>query len=106
MRYWSNCFIYALGMWRKYGGYLIIRWSRSLKGVPHFLWAPDGAFDDNQEVRHYTPLKPTTKPYAFWEALLFRGRVKFCDRRECPTDRAQCRKCSWRSHDAAEDSCR
>ena len=97
MRYWSNCLIYALGMWRKYGGYLMIRWSRSLKGVPHFLWAPDGSLDDNKEIRHYTPLKPTDNPRAFWKALRFFGRIKYCDKKECPSDSELCNRCKWRN---------
>lgn len=91
-----NCAVFAWRLWRKRGGYLIIRWSRALKGVPHFLWAPDHALDDNTHVRHYTPLKPTSNRWAFWKALHFWGRVKYCDRNQCPNTDPLCQKCRWR----------
>lgn len=80
----SNCFIYALRMWHRHGGYIIIRRSRYL-WIPHFLWAPPGGLD-GAELRHFVPVSPSRRPWMIWRALRFEGIVKNSDKRENPLD--------------------
>ena len=83
-----NCLTFALWMWLRLGGYLIIRKSRHQR-IPHFLWASEGSLDEVQGIRHYTPLHP--RKSGWWRALWFKGGVKYRDRQPCPTKgRVQC----------------
>lgn len=69
----SNCLLFALRMWWRHGGYLIVRRSRYL-WLPHFLWAPPGGLR-RARVAHYVPISPSRRPWMVWRAALFRGRV-------------------------------
>lgn len=95
MATYGNCLFYALWKWFTRGGYLIIRCGRVLKGVPHFAWASKNSLDDHSQIRHFAPVEPTKKPYAIWKALWFRGRVKHCDRLDCPVRDELCKTCPW-----------
>lgn len=78
----SNCLVFALWRWMTRGGYLIVRWSR-YRWVPHFLWSPPGGLEGAQ-VEHFVPINPGRgRPWAVWNAGLFRGRVRYCDRVVC-----------------------
>lgn len=74
----SNCFIYAVCRWFRYGGYLLIRKSR-WGWFPHFL---HGNMNEQGqvEVNHFVPEKPI-KPKGFlkWfpiHILFFKGKIK------------------------------
>lgn len=79
----TNCLIFAVRLWRRHGGYLIIRMSKHLNFVPHFIWAPDGALDGNKQLRHYVPRAPVKQPWKFWKSFRFVGRDKHCDQPSC-----------------------
>lgn len=96
-RHQINCLIFALRLWRRHGGYLMIRWSRFLVGVPHFLWAPDDALTGNKRIRHYVPVKPVRNRWAWSAALRFQGRVKNCDDRKCAPDCETKNECDYRN---------
>ena len=85
----SNCLIFALRKLRTHGGYLIVRRSR-YRWLPHFLWAPPGGLD-HAELEHYVPVRPGVGPqWQIWRGLVFRGRVRRCDRVECARDCCPC----------------
>lgn len=78
----SNCLIFAVVQYFRHGGYIIVRRSR-YRWVPHFIWAPPGGLD-KATVRHYVPVRPGVgRPWQVWRAVLFRGRVRTCDRPHC-----------------------
>ncbi len=93
--HWWNCLHFAFARWIRRGGYFIMRWSKNKKGIPHFLHADDGDLDHVDSIRHYCPENPNKNPWAIWKALRFSGRVKYCDRAECPANDHRCEKCQW-----------
>lgn len=63
----SNCIIWALGQWRREGGYVALR--RSNYGWwPHMLWSPDMVV-----WTEFVPVAPKRKRRL--PPLWFRGRV-------------------------------
>ena len=64
----SNCLIWALGQWRREGGYLLIRRSEWYPG-PHFLWANA----DLSDRRAFVPLVHRRR---WFPPLWFAGRVE------------------------------
>jgi hypothetical protein len=64
---YSNCLIYALTQWCRYGGYVAMRTSH-WGWFPHFLWSPDLV-----KWWAYVPLKPARH---WCPPLLFRGQVE------------------------------
>lgn len=85
----SNCLVFALWRWMTRGGYLVVRRSRFL-WVPHFLWVPPGGLEQ-AKVEHFVPIKPSSgRPWAVWRAVMFRGRVRYCDRVECAGSGRRC----------------
>jgi hypothetical protein len=74
MRY-SNCLIFALMLWRRQGGYLIVRKSRTT-WVPHFMRAKT---IEGLDIVEYKPVNPKTgRLFRLFplHVLLFRGRVR------------------------------
>ena len=74
MRY-SNCLIFALMLWRRQGGYLIVRKSRTT-WAPHFMWAKS---IEGLDIVEYKPVNPKTgRLFRLFplHVLLFRGRVR------------------------------
>jgi hypothetical protein len=62
----SNCLIWALGQWKRHGGYLIMR--RSHWGpFPHFLWSAD-----LRELQAFEPVGPRRR---LLPPIWFLGRV-------------------------------
>lgn len=74
----GNCLIYALRLWWRHGGYIIVRRSRYL-WVPHVLWAPPGGLDE-APVQHFVPVRPTRTSWKIWRALWFKGKVLTSDK--------------------------
>lgn len=72
---YSNCLIVSLLLWRRHGGYLIVRRSRHT-WVPHFMWTKS---IEGLEVIEYKPVAPH-RGWLFWllpvRAILFRGRLR------------------------------
>lgn len=65
----SNCLVWALAAWAKWGGYLLVR--RSHWGPwPHFLWSAD-----LREFWSYVPLHPRRRAMP-WHIVWFRGEVR------------------------------
>lgn len=63
----SNCLFWALGRWRRFGGYLVVR--RSQWGpFPHFAWS-----ETLQTFKSFEPLHPRRRRLP---PLIFRGRVR------------------------------
>jgi hypothetical protein len=62
----SNCLIWALCMWARWGGYIIARKSR-WGPFPHFIWSPD-----LKTFLAYAPIKPRAR---LLPPPLFRGKV-------------------------------
>ena len=48
---YSNCLIFTLNMWARYGGYVIVRKSR-YGWWPHFMWAKS---IEGLEITEFTP---------------------------------------------------
>jgi hypothetical protein len=74
MRY-SNCLIFALMLWRRQGGYLIVRKSR-YTWVPHFMWAKT---IEGLDIVEYKPVNPKRgRLFRLFplHVILFRGRVR------------------------------
>jgi hypothetical protein len=74
MRY-SNCLIFALMLWRRQGGYLIVRKSRTT-WVPHFMWAKS---IEGLDIVEYKPVNPKRgRLFRLFplHVILFRGRVR------------------------------
>jgi hypothetical protein len=74
MRY-SNCLIFALMLWRRQGGYLIVRKSRHT-WVPHFMWARS---IEGLDIVEYKPVNPKRgRLFRLFplHVILFRGRVR------------------------------
>jgi hypothetical protein len=69
---YSNCLIFALTLWMKWGGYLIVRKSRA-GPFPHFLWCADLA---HAKVLHFSPRKVAPWWYRPIHMLWFKGVVK------------------------------
>lgn len=75
----GNCWVFALDKYRRDGGYLIVRASRSaaLLGwpVPHVMWA--AALPPDAEVEHFAPAPEDQRRARFfaWFAFWFRGQV-------------------------------
>lgn len=66
----SNCLIFALVKWRKYGGYLVIRKSR-YGWWPHFIWCRDLK---NADIEHLQPVNAGNEnPYV--KKFLFEGKI-------------------------------
>lgn len=64
----SNCLIFALERFFKYGGFCV--WRKSRHGFWwHFMWSPD-----LKRFEEYVPLTPTHEKVS--PPILFRGRVK------------------------------
>lgn len=63
----SNCLLYAVGRWRREGGYLIIRRSRLTPWV-HVLWSLD--------LRTFAAFVPQRARRRWWPQLWFPGRIK------------------------------
>lgn len=68
----SNCLLYALKQFYKYGGSIIISKSRYGKWL-HFSWSKD-----MKSLSHYVPKKKPLK-YPLFQKWLFRGEVKIKD---------------------------
>ena len=76
---WSNCLLWALGMWLRHGGYVVVRrtrrtWLGGRRGWwPHALWSPDG--------REHWSYVPPDGQHRFLPPPLFRGEVREAERR-------------------------
>jgi len=62
----SNCLIFALGRWYKFGGYIVARKSH-YGWWPHFLWSADLI-----TFEHYVPDTPKK---GFFPPPLFKGTI-------------------------------
>jgi hypothetical protein len=71
---WSNCLVFAVTLWWRRGGYLVIRRSR-WGWFPHFLHGTARA-DGRVRVVSYVPRDPRRKVSP---APVFRGRVQWGD---------------------------
>lgn len=67
--FYSNCMIYAVLLWLRLGGVLLITRSRS-GPFPHFMWAE--ALPPRLPVRQFVPVRRRARTFP---PLLFRGRV-------------------------------
>ncbi len=70
---WNNCLLWAIALYAKKGGYIIIRRShRTRLWCPHILWSRDG-----RTLWSYSPLG---NPQGRWFApLVFKGHVVLGD---------------------------
>lgn len=74
---YSNCLVYALARWIRYGGYIAIRRSQHFP-IPHFLWIPPDGLA-GVTLRHFVPMRPARGWRNVWRAAWFRGYVKRAD---------------------------
>ncbi len=71
----GNCLIFALRMYRKHGGYVVIR--KSLHGpIPHFLWL---SAEDGDRLISFQPKWPKSGWLKFLHKLCFRGEIQTGD---------------------------
>lgn len=71
----NNCFFYALGLWVRRGGYLVVRKSR-MGFFPHFIWCGDLK---NAEVLHFSPDVPKNHAGKLFHKFWFKGSIKTND---------------------------
>ena len=75
MSWRGNCLIFAVALWLRVGGYLVVRRSR-WGWWPHFLHGRRGR-DGKLRVVGYAPIKPRRKAVP---PPLFRGTVHWGDK--------------------------
>lgn len=73
----SNCLIFALIKWYQEGGYLVIRKSRHLRFIPHFIWCKDLK---DADIEHYIPENPKPNAFGYVHKLFFKGIIKTNDK--------------------------
>jgi len=74
MKY-GNCLIFAIGKFIRFGGYIIVRKSRTT-WIPHFMWTKSIT---NLEIEEYKPIKPLNGKLFRWfpiHVMIFEGRVR------------------------------
>ncbi len=71
----GNCLVFALRMYRKHGGYVVIR--KSIHGpIPHFLWL---SASDGDKLIQFSPKWPKSGMLKFLHKLCFKGEIKTGD---------------------------
>lgn len=75
----GNCWLYALPLFIKYGGYLAVRAADGNKFlnlfmIPHVLYMP--TLNRGSVISQYVPINRKSSFWVPWHALYYRGKIR------------------------------